>query len=93
VGWFQDTRPPRRRCRGFARCCGGTSRKPGQPIACPAGSPKPSEWKINDQLAAFGRKCVGLPRVRAPGIRASHLLMILDEACGIPKQLGNAAAP
>jgi hypothetical protein len=50
-----------------------------------------AEWKINDQLVAFGRKPSDYNESAFQGIHAKHLLVILDEACGIPAQLWNAA--
>lgn len=50
-----------------------------------------AEWKIDDQLVAYGRKPADHAESAFQGIHAEHLLVILDEACGIPKQLWVAA--
>lgn len=51
-----------------------------------------SEWYLAGELVALGRK----PSEHNPdafqGIHAIHLLVILDEACGIPKALWDAAS-
>lgn len=53
------------------------------------------EWKIDGELIAFGRKPADLTDSVAAatvfqGIHARYLLVILDEACGIPKWLWDA---
>ena len=51
-----------------------------------------AEWKIGDELVAYGRKPADHDEDGFQGIHALHVLVILDEACGIPKQLWTAAA-
>lgn len=53
------------------------------------------EWKIDGELIAFGRKPADLTDAVSAatvfqGIHARYLLVILDEACGIPKWLWDA---
>lgn len=53
------------------------------------------EWKIGDLVVAFGRKPkdyvdANQARTMFQGIHARYLLVILDEACGIPEWLWDA---
>lgn len=53
-------------------------------------------WKIGDRMVAFGRKPADSKDVNKAmqafqGIHARYVLIILDEACGIPKWLWDAA--
>lgn len=53
------------------------------------------EWRINDIVVAFGRKPADYvdanqARTMFQGIHARYLLVILDEACGIPDWLWDA---
>jgi len=50
-----------------------------------------AQWKIDDELVAYGRKPADHDEHGFQGIHARHLLVVLDEACGIPKQLWTAA--
>lgn len=50
-----------------------------------------AEWKINDQLVAYGRKPSDYTESNFSGIHAKHLLVVLDEACGVSKHLWVAA--
>lgn len=47
-------------------------------------------WKMDGQVVAFGRKPSDYNESAFQGVHAEHLLVILDEACGIPEQLWNA---
>lgn len=49
------------------------------------------EWLIDDELVAFGRKPADYSESAFQGIHAPHVLVILDEACGIAPQLWVAA--
>lgn len=51
-----------------------------------------SEWYINNELVAFGRKPSDYDPTAFQGIHAQYLLIILDEACGIPKALWDAGS-
>lgn len=51
-----------------------------------------AEWKMGDELVAYGRKPADHDEDGFQGIHALHVLVILDEACGIPKQLWTAAS-
>lgn len=49
------------------------------------------EWKIGDILVGFGRKPADHDEHGFQGIHRRYVLVILDEACGIPTQLWTAA--
>jgi hypothetical protein len=49
------------------------------------------EWLIDDELVAFGRKPADHDEAAFQGIHARYVLVIIDEACGIPEQLWIAA--
>lgn len=49
------------------------------------------EWKIDGNLVGFGRKPADHQKSAFQGLHAGHLLVILDEACGVPKWLWDAA--
>lgn len=50
-----------------------------------------TEWKLGNELIAFGRKPADRDPTAFQGIHARFVLVILDEACGIPKELWLAA--
>ncbi len=50
-----------------------------------------TEWKIDGQLVALGRKPADYDPDAFQGIHALYVLVILDEACGIPEALWVAA--
>src|SRR4029077_8642526 len=50
-----------------------------------------TEWWINNELVAFGRKPQDQDPGAFQGIHAKYVLVILDEACWIPKDLWMAA--
>lgn len=50
------------------------------------------EWYINEQLVAFGRKPSEHDQAAFQGIHARYILVVLDEASGIPKELWDAAS-
>lgn len=50
-----------------------------------------TEWWIDDEIVAFGRKPSDHDESAFQGIHARWVLVILDEACGIPAQLWVAA--
>lgn len=50
-----------------------------------------TEWMIGKELVAFGRKPEDNSPAAFQGIHARHLLVVLDEACGVPTSLWNAA--
>ncbi len=49
------------------------------------------EWKIGNELVAYGRKPADYDANAFQGIHARYVLVILDEAGGIPEQLWTAA--
>lgn len=49
------------------------------------------EWKIDGNLVGFGRRPADHQQSAFQGMHAGHLLVILDEAGGIPKWLWDAA--
>jgi hypothetical protein len=50
-----------------------------------------TEWSIDGEMVGFGRKPADHDEAAFQGIHAPHVLVILDEACGIPAQLWIAA--
>ena len=56
-----------------------------------AGVMNETEWKVAGQLVAFGRKPADYDPDAFQGIHARHVLVILDEACGVDEALWNAA--
>lgn len=50
-----------------------------------------TEWHIDDEIVAYGRKPSDHDESAFQGIHARYVLVILDEACGIPQQLWIAA--
>ncbi|MCR4300614.1 MAG: hypothetical protein NUV51_03315, partial [Sulfuricaulis sp.] len=50
-----------------------------------------TEWWINDEIVAYGRKPADYDEDAFQGIHARYVLVILDEACGIPETLWTAA--
>ena len=50
-----------------------------------------TEWHIGNEIVAYGRKPADYDESAFQGIHARHVLVILDEAGGIPKQLWDAA--
>lgn len=50
-----------------------------------------TEWMLDNQLVAFGRKPADYNQHAFQGIHAMRVLVILDEACGINKQFWTAA--
>lgn len=51
-----------------------------------------SEWYIGSELVAIGRKPSEHNPTGLQGIHARYVLVVLDEACGIPKALWDAAS-
>lgn len=49
------------------------------------------EWKIDGELVGFGRKPADYDEDAFQGMHDLRLLVVFDEACGIPEQLWNAA--
>lgn len=45
------------------------------------------EWLIDEELVAFGRKPADADESSFVGIHAPYVLVVLDEACGIPESL------
>src|SRR5688500_3892270 len=50
-----------------------------------------TEWQLDGEIVAFGAKPADHDEGAFQGIHAKHVLVILDEACGIPEQLWIAA--
>lgn len=50
-----------------------------------------TEWKLGNELVAYGRKPADHDPTAFQGIHARYVLVIIDEACGIPKELWIAA--
>lgn len=51
-----------------------------------------TEWLIGNELVAFGRKPSDYNDSAFQGIHARYVLVVYDEACGIPVQLFNAGS-
>jgi hypothetical protein len=51
-----------------------------------------TEWYLGGELVAFGRKPSDTDPTAFQGIHALYVLVILDEACGIPEALWDAAS-
>lgn len=51
-----------------------------------------AQWKLNDELVAFGRKPADHDEHGFQGIHARYLLVVMDEACGIPRTLWTGAS-
>lgn len=49
------------------------------------------EWYIDNELVAFGRKPADTDEAAFQGIHQRYLLIVFDEASGIPKELWDAA--
>lgn len=50
-----------------------------------------TEWLINEEIVAYGRKPADYDATGFQGIHAAHVLVIIDEACGVPDALWDAA--
>ncbi len=50
-----------------------------------------TEWWIGEEIVAFGRKPADTDPTAFQGIHAEYVLVVLDEACGIPRDLWTAA--
>ena len=55
------------------------------------GTTNQTEWWIDGEIVAMGRKPADYDEDAFQGIHAPYVLVILDEACGIPAQLWTAA--
>ncbi len=51
-----------------------------------------SEWWIGDEIVGFGRKPSDYDPDAFQGIHARAVLVLIDEACGVPKTLWDAAS-
>lgn len=49
------------------------------------------QWKVNGELVGYGRKPSDYDESAFQGIHARYVLILLDEACGVDKQLYDAA--
>lgn len=50
-----------------------------------------TEWHMDDEIVAYGRKPADHDEGAFQGIHADHVLVVIDEACGVPEQLWIAA--
>ena len=55
------------------------------------GTMNQTEWRLGSQLVALGRKPSDYDEDAFQGIHDKYVLVVLDEACGIPEQLWTAA--
>lgn len=51
-----------------------------------------SEWYIGAELVAFGRKPADHDPTAFQGLHAKYMLLVLDEACGMPKTMWDAGS-
>jgi hypothetical protein len=51
-----------------------------------------TEWWIGDEIVGFGRKPSDYDPEAFQGIHAAAVLVLIDEACGVPKSLWDAAS-
>lgn len=51
-----------------------------------------TEWYLGKELVAYGRKPSDYNAYAFQGVHARYFLVVLDEACGIPKNLWDAAS-
>ncbi len=51
-----------------------------------------AEWYVGNELVAFGRKPSDYDPTAFQGIHARYILIVLDEACGMPRELWDAAS-
>lgn len=51
-----------------------------------------SEWYVGNELVAFGRKPADHDPTAFQGLHAMYMLLVLDEACGIPKAMWDAGS-
>lgn len=51
-----------------------------------------SEWYMGKELVAFGRKPSDYNPTAFQGLHAKYMLLVLDEACGIPKAIWDAGS-
>lgn len=56
-----------------------------------AGRVTQTEWKIGSELVAFGRKPADYDETSIGGIHAAQVLVILDEASGVPSSIWDSA--
>jgi hypothetical protein len=57
-----------------------------------AGRLNQTEWWLNDEMVAFGRKPADYDPEAFQGIHARYVLVVIDEAAGVPEELFRAAA-
>lgn len=103
AGWWIDTHPPG---EAFVVTTAPTAKQVEAVLwryinqmgsrAAALGEPLPgriltTEWKLGNELIAFGRKPADHDEHSFQGIHADFVLVILDEASGIPEQLWLAA--
>lgn len=51
-----------------------------------------SEWYIGSELVAFGRKPADHDPTAFQGLHAKYMLLLFDEACGMPKSMWDAGS-
>jgi len=98
TGWWLDAHPPGSafvvstaptfdQVRAILwRYIGQMHRKGGLP-----GRVNQTEWWLGEEMVAFGRKPADTDPAAFQGIHALHVLVVVDEACGVPKDLWDAA--
>lgn len=56
-----------------------------------AGTTNQTEWWLNEEMVAFGRKPADYAPTAFQGIHARYVLVVIDEACGVPESIYQAA--
>lgn len=56
-----------------------------------AGRTNQTEWWLNDEIVAFGRKPADYDPTAFQGIHARFVLVVIDEGCGVPESIFQAA--
>lgn len=98
VAWWLDTHPPGTAfvistAPTFAQVRGilwreiGRAHRKGKL----AGTVNQTEWHLAGELVGFGRKPSDTDPAAFQGIHAEYVLVIIDEACGVPKTIFDAA--
>jgi hypothetical protein len=57
----------------------------------PLGEMNQTEWRLNGELVAFGRKPADYDPTAFQGIHAEKVLVVVDEAAGVPEEIFTAA--
>jgi hypothetical protein len=84
-----SSQPPRRLPRS-KRSSGGTWATPTRKQACLGEITLDAKWYIGNELVAYGRTPADYDPAAFQGIHARYVLVIIDEAGGLPKSIFDA---